>query len=138
MTEHALIHRLLDLHLPRGDWALFGSGPLLIRGWIDEVGDLDVISRGAAWERAKEIGERGVLPPDGVEIVNIDGGAITIGTSWRYIEVPIDALIDGAESIDGIPCVCLDHIISYKRIADRPKDRGHLAVIEEHLTGGER
>jgi len=135
---HLLIHRLLDLHLPRGDWALFGSGPLLLRGWIDEVGDLDVISRGAAWASAKEIGELGSLQPDGVEIVNIDGGAITIGTSWRYIEVSIDALIDEAEEIGGIPCVLLEHIIAYKRIADRPKDRVHLAVIEEHLSGGDR
>jgi hypothetical protein len=138
MTEHPLIRRLLGLGLPPGDWALFGSGPLLVRGWIDEVGDLDVISRGAAWERAKEAGDLETLPPDGVEIVNVDGGAITIGTSWRYIEVSIDALIEQAEEIDGIPCVRLEHIIAYKRIADRPKDRGHLAVIEEHLARGER
>jgi len=138
MTEHPLIRRLLDLGLPPGDWALFGSGPLLVRGWINEVGDLDVISRGAAWERAKEAGDLETLPPDRVEIVNLDGAAITIGTSWPYIEVSIDALIDEAEEIDGIPCVRLDHIIAYKRIADRPKDRGHLAVIEEHLAGGER
>lgn len=138
MTDHPLIRRLLGLGLPHGDWALFGSGPLLVRGWIDEVGDLDVISRGAAWEQAKEIGELGRLQPDGVEIVNIDGDAITIGTVWRYIEVSIDALIDQAEEIDGIPCVPLEHIIAYKRIADRPKDRGHLAVIEEHLAGGDR
>ena len=138
MTEHPLIRRLLGLGLPLGDWALFGSGPLLVRGWIDEVGDLDVISRGAAWDSAKEIGELGSLQPDGVKIVNIDGGAITIGTSWRYIEVSIDALIDEAEEIDGIPCVRLEHIIAYKQIADRPKDRGHLAVIEKHLAGRDR
>ena len=138
MTKHPLIRRLLGLGLPHGDWALFGSGPLLLRGWIDEVGDLDVISRGATWEQAKELGELGRLQPDGAETVNIDGSTITIGTSWRYIEVSIDALIDQAEEIDGIPCVCLEHIIAYKRIADRPKDRGHLAVIEEHLAGGDR
>lgn len=135
---HPLIHRLLDLHLPHGDWALFGSGPLLVRGWIDEVGDLDVISRGAAWEQAKEAGDLGTLPPDGVEIVNVDAGAITIGTSWKYGDTPVSDLIDDAEEIDGIPCVRLEHIIAYKRTADRPKDRAHLAVIEEHLTGGER
>ena len=138
MTEHPLIRRLLGLGLPHGDWALFGSGPLLVRGWIDEVGDLDVISRGAAWERAKEAGDLGTLQPDGVEIVNVDGGVITIGTSWKYGDTPVSDLIDDAEEIDGMPCVLLEHIIAYKRIADRPKDRVHLAVIEEHLARGER
>ncbi|NQV05014.1 hypothetical protein HQ535_00555 [bacterium] len=130
MSDHPLLLRLTDLGLPAGDWALFGSGPLLVRGWINEVGDLDVVSRGAAWEHARSIGEVGVLEPDGIEIVNIDGGAITIGTSWRYGDTPVGHLIDTAEAIDGIPCVLLSHIVAYKRIAGRPKDLAHLAVID--------
>ncbi len=133
---HPLILRLRTLGLPVGDWALFGSGPLLLRGWIEDVGDLDVICRGAAWQHAAEIGETGILQPDGVEIVNIDGGAITIGTSWRYGDISVSELIDDAEEIEGIPCVRLEHIVAYKRTADRPKDRAHLAVIEERMTGG--
>ena len=136
MSDHPLIHRLIELDLPRGDWALFGSGPLLLRGWIDEVGDLDVVCRGAAWERACEIGEVGVLQPDGVEIVNIDGAAITIGRSWRYGDTPIANLIDEADDIDGIPCVALQHIVAYKQAADRPKDRAHLCVIAERCSNG--
>jgi len=137
-SNHPLIRRLLDLALPHGDWALFGSGPLLLRGWISDVGDLDVISRGSAWERAKEVGELGTLTPGGIEMINIDGGAITIGTSWQYGGTPVSDLIDDAEEIDGVPCVLLEHIVAYKRIADRPKDRVHLAAIEEHLAEGKR
>ena len=75
-----------------------------------------------------------VLEPDGVEIVNIDDGAITIGRSWRYGDTPIDELIDTAEEIDRHPLVLLEHIVAYKQIADRPKDRAHLAVIAERLS----
>ena len=132
MIDHPLIERLRTLALPAGDWALSGSGPLLLRGWIDEVGDLDVVCRGAAWDRACGIGEIGTLQPDGVEIVAVDGGAITIGRSWRYGDTPVGDLIDGAEDIEGIPCVRLEHIITYKQVADRPKDRAHLAVIERN------
>ena len=138
MRDHPLILRLRGLGLPHGDWALFGSGPLLIRGWVDQVGDLDIVCRGAAWDRAYEIGEIGILQPDGVEIVNIDGGAIAIGTSWRYGDTPLDEMIDHAEEIGGIPCVRLEHIVTYKQIADRPKDRAHLAIIEQHLADDER
>ena len=135
MSEHPLIERLRSLGLPDGDWALHGSGPLLLRGWIEDVGDLDVVCRGAVWDRALEVGEVTVLQPDGVDIVAVDGGLITIGRSWRYGETPIDTYIDTAEEIDGIPCVLLEHIVAYKRIADRPKDRAHLQVIEGRKRG---
>ena len=127
-SDHSLIAQLLNLDLPEGDWALFGSGPLLIRGWIDEVSDLDVISRGAAWDRARRLGRPSLLP-DGNEIVTI-GEGVTVGTTWAYGDVDVDHLIDTAEMIDGVPCVTIDHIVAYKLIADRPKDRAHLAVIE--------
>ena len=68
MSDHPLIRRLIELDLPRGDWALFGSGPLLMRGWIDAVGDLDIVCRGAAWDRAREVGEVGVLAAERTEI----------------------------------------------------------------------
>ena len=131
---HPLIERLRGLGLPAGDWALHGSGPLLLRGWIEEVGDLDVVCRGPAWDRARQVGEVVVLEPDGVDIVAVDGGAITIGRSWRYGDTPIDTYIDTAEEIDGIPCVLLEHIVAYKRFADRPKDRGHLRIIESRTS----
>jgi hypothetical protein len=123
-----VISRLPGPDLPAGDWALFGSGPLLVRGWIGEVGDLDVISRGPAWERARELGHASLLS-DGNEIVTI-GEALTIGTTWAYGSFDIDQLIDTAEMISGVPCVTIDHVVAYKRIANRSKDRAHLAIIE--------
>lgn len=128
MTDHPLIAELQSLELPAGDWALFGSGPLLVRGWVEDISDLDVISRGAAWRKARSLGRPSVLP-DGNVIVTI-GGAVTVGTTWAYGDVDVDQLIDTAEMIDGVPCVTIDHVVAYKRTADRPKDRAHLAIIE--------
>jgi hypothetical protein len=125
---HPLIAELLGLGLPEGDWALFGSGPLLVRGWIDEVGDLDVISRGAAWDKARGLGHPETIA-GGIE-TSVIGSNITVGTSWAYGDPEVDDLIDTAEMIDGVPCVTIDHVVAYKRIADRPKDRAHLALIE--------
>ena len=37
------------------DYAVFGSGPLAVRGLVREARDLDVVAPGAAWEEAKNV-----------------------------------------------------------------------------------
>lgn len=132
---HFLLRELLEVGLPEGNFALFGSGPLMVRGWIKDAGDLDVIARGTAWDYAKRIGQLSRLDQYGIDLVSI-GEHITIGTAWGIGDFSVGTLIDEAEMIDGIPCVQLKHIITYKRLADRPKDRVHLAAIEEHQRLG--
>lgn len=126
---------LRSLHLPAGDYAVFGSGPLLVRGVIAEANDLDVVSRGKAWERALEVGEIVRLPEDGAEIVSCFGGLVTIGRSWAYGEVDIDDLIDSAEIMGGLPFVRVEHVVAFKRIAGRPKDFAHLRLLDEYEAG---
>ena len=129
---HPLLQRLRELELPIGDWAIFGSGPLLVRGWIDQVGDLDLIAREPALTHALEAGERLYLEEHDIAVVGIDDGAITVGTSWAYGDFDIGELIDTAELIDGFPCVRLEHVVAFKQAAGRPKDLEHLRVIEAH------
>lgn len=110
---------------------MFGSGPLIVRGIIEAANDLDVISRGAAWHRAVELGDLVYLTEHGVAVVSFDDGAITVGTSWAYGEFDIDMLIDTAEIIDGLPFVRLEHVVAYKEAAGRPKDRTHLRALAD-------
>ena len=128
--EIDLFAALASLKLPVGDYAVFGSGPLIIRGIIEGDNDLDVISRGAAWRRACEIGDSVHLDEHKVDIMSFFGGAITVGTSWAYGEFDIDNLIDTAESIGAIPFVRVEHVIRYKEIAARPKDLVHLRLLD--------
>ena len=120
-----------------GDYAVFGSGPLIIRGIIEATNDLDVISRGEAWNQACEIGDQVHLADHAVEVMSFFGGAITVGTSWAYGEFDIDWLIDTAEVIDGLPFVRLKHVVRYKEIAARPKDLNHLRLLEKALAHDE-
>jgi len=121
---------LRSLNLPVGDYAVFGSGPLLARGIIERAGDLDVICRGAAWEAAQRLGP--AVDQHGVPVVSLFGGQVTLGVRWAVGEVDVGHLIDTAEVIDGLPFVRLEHVVTYKRIADRPKDREHLRLLEEY------
>ena len=124
----ALFERLRDLALPKGHYAVFGSGPLVVRGIVADAGDLDVLVRGPAWNAAAAHGTVVELE-EGVQVISVDDGALTFGRSWAYGTFDVDELIDTAETIDGLPFVLMEHVVAFKLAADRPKDRAHLALV---------
>ena len=132
-VEIDLFAALRSLQLPAREYAVFGSGPLIVRGIIEAENDLDVLSRGAAWTRAAELGELVFLPEHDLEVVSFFEGALTIGTRWAIGEFDTDELIDSAEIIDGLPFVLLEHVVRYKQTAGRPKDLAHLRLLEAAL-----
>ena len=123
--------------LPLGHFAVFGSGPLLVRGIIDEADDLDVIARGPAWRQAVATGTLVDLEEHGVTVASFFGGAITVGNRWAIGDVSVDALINSAEMLDGLPFVQLEHVRSYKRIAARPKDLDHIDRLDKWMATGQ-
>lgn len=126
--RHDLFERLRALRLPIGEFAVFGSGPLVVRGVIEASNDLDVVCRGGAWKAVCALS-----PPEpspwGVDLVSLDDGRLTFGTRWAIGDVDPDELIDTAEIIDGLPFARLEHVIAYKRLSGRPKDLDHLAAL---------
>lgn len=129
-TGHSdLFEALRDLDLPVGDYAIFGSGPLIVRGIIDATNDLDIITRGSTWAMVQDAGEQTTFD-DGNPCVTVHGGRLTFGITWKYGHFDLDELIDTAEVIAGLPFVRLEHVIRYKRAAGRPKDLDHLVAME--------
>ena len=128
----SLFDRVKRLNLPVGDFAIFGSGPLIVRGIIPASNDLDIICRGQAWERVKAIGELEYLSKYDVTVVTMCDGRLTFGTKWAIGEFDIDELIDGAEEIDGLPFVRLEHVTNYKEISKRPKDLRHIEALKAY------
>lgn len=126
---------LRGLNLPREDYAIFGSGPLMIRGIIESSEDLDVVCRGDAWDRVQSQGHLRYLDDFDVTIAEFLDGGLTFGTRWGIGDFCVDQLIDTAEIIEGLPFVRLRHVIDYKQIADRPKDREHLYAWRKYSAG---
>jgi|SRR5215208_109013 hypothetical protein len=125
-----LLGKLRELDLPEGDYALFGSAPLVACGLLREVHDLDVVARGAAWDRARELGAVRTAP-QGDPVVWLEGGALEIFGGWLGWD--IDALIDDAKIIDGLPFARLEDVLAFKRSYGRPKDIAHVHLIEDYL-----
>jgi len=128
----SLFDRVKSLNLPVGDFAIFGSGPLIVRGIIPASNDLDIICRGQAWERVKAIGELEYLSKYDVTVVTMCDGRLSFGTKWAIGEFDIDELIDSAEEIDGLPFVRLEHVTNYKKVSKRPKDLRHIEALKAY------
>lgn len=126
-----LFSALRSLQLPIGDYAIFGSGPLIVRGVIDATNDLDIITRGPTWERVQELGELTYFDDEN-PCVDLFEGRLTFGVTWKYGDFDLDELIDTAELIDGLPFVRMEHVVAYKRAAGRPKDLEHLRQLAGH------
>jgi hypothetical protein len=125
----ALFDRLRQLELPPDGYAIFGSGPLAIRKIISSCNDLDVLCKPRVWSSVLEMGDSEYLPRYDVTIVHLPDCDITFGTSWGIGEFDIEALIDGAETIDSLPFVRIEHVIAYKKIRSSAKDLAHLDAL---------
>lgn len=121
------IEQLKALNLPQGSYAIFGSGPLAVRG-IRDAKDLDIVVRKDVWDELAEKypkNEKG----NGLQI-----GDIEAFDSWSpWFEDP-NMLIDTAEIIDGLPFVRLEHVVSWKKAMGREKDLNDLQLIEKFLN----
>ncbi|MEM7431609.1 MAG: hypothetical protein AAF351_06680 [Pseudomonadota bacterium] len=126
MTDSDPFRALRGLDLNTSDYAIFGSGPLIIRNVLPCSNDVDVICRDAAWHTVCGLGTPTFLEEFGVTIVSLNNGMLTFGTHWAIGDPDIDELIETAEIIEGLPFVRLEHVFAYKKRAGRAKDLEHL------------
>ncbi len=134
----ALFDEIRKLELPPADYAIFGSGPLIIRKIIAASNDLDVVCRGEAWTAVSAVGSREYLSDYDVSIVSMCEGRLTFGRKWGIGDFDTNLLIDDAEQIDGLPFVRLKHVAAYKKISGRPKDLAHLEALEAYVTASRK
>lgn len=128
----SLFDEVKALNLPIGEFAIFGSGPLIVRGIIPASNDLDIICRGQAWKRVQVMGTAKYQREYDVLVVTLCHGRLSFGNKWGIGDFEIDALIDTAEDIDGLPFVRLEHVASYKEISRRNKDMEHLEALRAY------
>ncbi len=132
--DHPLFDRVRALELPVDTWVLFGSAAMIARGIIPLENDLDIMCLPATWDWARQFGPLDYLETEGVYVISIEDGAITLGTGWAYGDVDVPDLIARADMIDGLPFAPLDAVVTYKKIAARPKDAVHLKLIQRYLA----
>lgn len=123
-----LLKELKKLNLPKDKFAVFGSGPLGIRG-IRKINDLDLVVLPELWEELrkqyptvnKELG-------DSVELGDKIETTLNLGFGLNPKEV-----IEKADVIDGIRYVDLETTIEWKKKMGRKKDLEDIRLIKEYL-----
>lgn len=133
VPKHPLFEELRKLSLASGEYAVFGSGPMWVRG-IRESNDIDVIARGKAWEWAKENGNVIIKENSRLECAQFANGDIEIYHDWYPGQWNINELIETAEIIENIPFVRLESVIEWKKKMGREKDEKDLILIQEYLS----
>ena len=120
-----------NIGLPAGSYAIFGSGPMAVRG-LRDCHDIDLIvteevfneyKNESGWElKDVENGDE-VLANDGVEIFN----------DWGPGEWNVKQLIEDSEIIEGLPFVRLIEVLKWKKLLKREKDLKDIEMIEKYF-----
>jgi len=121
---YKFLEELKELNLPDKEYAIFGSGPLAIRG-MREPEDLDIIVTKELYEKLKEKypeKDRGIFI-NNIEIISPDAS---------IVENP-EEIIKRAELIKGFRFTLLKDIIAWKKNMKRPKDINDIKLIENYF-----
>ena len=129
--EHPHFRELAALDLPAGDFAVTGSGVLFAHGLIADPRDLDVLTRGLAWEQVTRIAAPGPMSLTAGEAVV--SGHLEFVDRWFSDVWAVDELIDNADVLHGFRFVRLDVIRATKVMLGRPRDLEHLALMDEKV-----
>ncbi|MEV5957679.1 hypothetical protein AB0M11_28595 [Streptomyces sp. NPDC051987] len=133
LNKHPLIEKLRSLQLPLSDFVVAGSGPLLAHGLREDVGDLDVVARGAAWKLALDLADPVLAPSGHGQMVLLFEGSIEVFDRWLPDGKSPDELIADAEIIEGIPFCSLRDVFDWKVRSGRCKDRLDIELIKGYL-----
>ncbi|MFP4539720.1 MAG: hypothetical protein ACLFNN_02170 [Candidatus Paceibacterota bacterium] len=121
-----LLAEFAKLNIPDGQYAIYGSGPLAIRG-IREARDLDVVVRdGFYQELIKE------YPEKEKGKIEINAGDIEIFPAWNSLINEPEEVIGRAELIEGFRFITIEDLVIWKKELDREKDHKDLKLIKRY------
>ena len=127
-----LLEKLKELNLPKGKFAIFGSGPMWLAG-LKEPGDLDVIVTEDVFNDFKQRPEFKLgTKKSNYEYLEKEG--IEFYRSWYPGEEwDIEKLINEAEIINDLPFVKLEKVLKWKKLTMREKDIKDIELIENFI-----
>jgi hypothetical protein len=119
-----IIKIIKDLNLPEDQFAVFGSGPMHIRG-IKQSADVDIIVKMPLWNKLHS--EHEEFKPGWIKFNDM----IEFLNHWTMGFDDIDMLIDTADIFSGVRFVKLEHVLEWKKRMNRDKDHNDIKLIQD-------
>lgn len=139
-----LLDILVELDLPKDEYILGGSGPLMLRN-IRRVNDVDIFVTTSLWFRvyANQDGWK-IYRTDPKDVVRrcdppflykeINGIEVNLFFGWKtrgpMSQLDTASLMSRAEIVLGIPCIPLVELYHLKKAVGRDKDLEDLQLID--------
>jgi hypothetical protein len=123
-----LLRKFAKLNILDGQYAIYGSGPLAIRG-IREAQDLDVIVKNSFYKKLIE-----KYPEKEKGKIEFKNDRIEIFPAWNSLMQDAEKAIDRAELIQGFRFIKLKDIMRWKQEMGREKDEKDIELIREYLN----
>jgi len=132
MTKNNLLFKKAkELNLPKGGYAIFGSGPMGVRG-LKECHDLDIIVKEGIFEKYKNLKNWQSKKSNNSYYLDNNEG-LELWKDWGPGKWNIAQLIKDAEIIDDLPFVRLNSVLEWKKMNGREKDLKDIKLIEDFL-----
>ena len=119
---------LKELNIPKEDFVIYGSAPMVLRGLKEKNNDLDVLVKDSVWEKLS------IKYPN-----NINGDYIDInGVSFTHKDMNLlgdmDEVIRKSDIIDGFHILSLAETKKWKEKIGGENHLKDAKVIEEYLN----
>lgn len=134
--EQNLLDKVKGLNFSPGEYAIFGSAPMFVRGIRKEMHDVDIVVTKKLWEKMQSApGWKLETATSGDPVLRFE--ELELFGGWAPGEWDVDELIRTADMIDGLPFVTLENVLRWKKAFGREKDLADVRMIEEYEKGRE-
>ncbi|HHE76422.1 MAG TPA: hypothetical protein ENL27_00315 [Candidatus Parcubacteria bacterium] len=123
-----LLEELKRLNLPDGGYAIYGSGPMAVRG-LRDANDLDIVVKDELYEKLREKYKDKEIKTGHIKI-----GDIEIFASFNSLIDNPEEVIDRTEELNGFRFIRLEDLIRWKQKLGREKDLKDIKLIKKYLA----
>ena len=128
-----IIKEVKALNLPKGEYIVFGSGPMSVHR-IRDVRDIDLFVSPDLYQQLKLRGWEEKTRESGDKYLTHKN--VEVGKDWDYgsYNPSLKDLLETAEVIDGVPFANLEEVLKWKKALGRDKDKKDIGLIEDYLA----